>query len=507
MRRFRLRTLRWLAALLFLALLVAIVLRWVSLERWRWDVEQAEASSPRVAILTPTPKPEPTPAKPKPIAGKLETAQLFNGITLRPTVQPTPGRAASEERSDPQSYVLDLRLDIRMPAPNRTLDELAKINPELPQLLPGLTEMLQPEAVSPFFAEIYETKLKSLRANLGRLDQLLSRHNFYDTQTVLQLKHPQTQRKAVLLQADMDVDADGSDADRVPAGSGTSPNFQPFTSYRWAKKTQNQSAYLPVLEEKAKRLETEAAQKTIAAERKRELKRALAQTRDEIGTLKTFSFLIGATDPFIVIPGGFTRTEGAKVGDYAVVISGDVIYPAIVGDIGPNDKAGEASLRIAKEISTVATANFRPVSDLKVTYLIFPGTADTPFGPPDLDKINARCEALVNEIGGAGKPMHKWVNIIPPPPTPTPTPTPTPSPSPAASPSPSGSPGASPSASPSPSPTFAFPLPSASETPSRAPKASAAPSASPVVRQTPSGSRSTVASSRRPGMQTAPPME
>ena len=82
--------------------------------------------------------------------------------------------------------------------------------------------MLTPDSVSPFFKELYETKLKNLKEDLGRLDQLLSRHNFYDCQTVLQLRHPETKRRAVLLQADMDVDADGSDSDRLPAGSGTS---------------------------------------------------------------------------------------------------------------------------------------------------------------------------------------------------------------------------------------------------------------------------------------------
>jgi hypothetical protein len=337
--------------------------------------------------------------------------------------------------------------------------------------------MLKPESVSPFFTELYETKLKTLRANLGRLDQLLSRHNFYDCETVLQLKHPETKRKAVLLQADMDSDADGSDSDRMPGGSPmapVSPTTQPFTSYRWSKKTANPSLFLPTLEEKLKKLEAEAAIKTNSTDRKRELKGAIAQTRDEIGNLKQFSFLIGAADPFIVIPGGFTRVEGAKVGDYALVIAGDAIYPALVGDVGPNDKAGEASLRIAKEISTVATANNRAVSDLKVTYVIFPGTADTPFGPPDYDKLQLRCESLVNEIGGAGTPLHHWVNIIPPPPTPTPTPTPTPSPS--ESPSPSASPEGSPAASPS--PTFAFPLPS----PTASPSANATPRASPSSR-------------------------
>ena len=98
-------------------------------------------------------------------------------------------------------------------------------------------------------------------------------------------------------------------------------------------------------------------------------------------------------------------------------------FPAIVG-AGSLGQAGEASLRIAKEINSIATPNNRPVSDLKVTYLVFPGTAETPWGPPDLEKLQAKCEALVKEIGGAGVPLHHWENIIPPLPTPTPTPTP-----------------------------------------------------------------------------------
>jgi Fungal chitosanase of glycosyl hydrolase group 75 len=178
--------------------------------------------------------------------------------------------------------------------------------------------------------------------------------------------------------------------------------------------------------------------------------------RDEIESLKRYSFLIGATDPYIVLPSGLGKADGGKVGDYAVVIFGDRIFPAIVGDIGPSDKAGEASLRIAKEINANSGPNNRPVSDLKVTYLIFPGTAETPFGPPDLEKLQTRCEALVNEIGGAGTPLHHWENIIPPLPTPTPTPAPTPAPAPSATPLASTIPGASASASPA--ATFAFPI-------------------------------------------------
>src|SRR5207248_10085076 len=103
--------------------------------------------------------------------------------------------------------------------------------------LPGLASMLSRDPVSPLFAQLYDTKVRMLRENLGRLDLLLSRHNFFDCQTVLQLQHPQTHRKALLLQAEMDVDADGSDSDRLPAGTGAPANFKSATSYRWEKKT------------------------------------------------------------------------------------------------------------------------------------------------------------------------------------------------------------------------------------------------------------------------------
>jgi hypothetical protein len=457
--RIRLRTLRFFTLVLFSAVLAAIVLRWISLERWHRM--QAVAPEEPLEVVIPEKTPGPIqPNKPPVITGKLDTARLFSGITVHATVDPIPGGAASEERADPQSYVLDLKLHARVPAPNKTIEELAKVSPELPRLLPGLAAMLTPDSVSPFFKELYDTKLKLLQQNLVRLDQLLSRHNFYDCQTVLQLRHPESHRRAVLLQADMDVDADGSDSDRLPAGSGASPNFKPFTSFKWAKKSQIPSSYLPPMEERLKRYESELSAKGTAPERKRELKGAVAEVRDEIDSLKKYSFLIGATDPYIVLPSGLGKADGGKVGDYAVVVFGDRIFPAVVGDIGPSDKAGEASLRIAKEINANATPNNRPVSDLKVTYLIFPGTADPSFGPPDLEKLQARCEALVKEIGGASVPLHHWENIIPPLPTPTPTATPTPSPTtaptPSAMPSASTSPGASPSA------TFAFPMPAPS---------------------------------------------
>ena len=446
MRKVRIRTLFVFVLVLIAAAQAAIILRWISLEQWHRT--QVEPTTPiEVEIPEKTPTPAPSPRVPV-ITGKLDTARLFSGITVHAAVEPTPGGAASDERLDPQSYLLELKMHVRVPSPNASIEDLAKISPELPRLLPGLAALITPESVSPFFKELYDTKLRNLKENLVRLDQLLSRHNFYDCQTVLQLRHPETKRRAVLLQADMDVDADGSDSDRLPAGSGMSANFKPVTSFRWPKKSQIPNPYLVPAEERLKRYEGELAAKSTTAERKKELKAGIAAARDEIETLKKYSFLIGATDPYIVLPSGLARADGGKVGDYALVIFGDRIFPAVVGDIGPADKAGEASLRIAKEINAAATAYNRPVSDLKVTYLVFPGTADPPFGPPDLEKLQVRTEALVKEIGGAGVPLHHWENIIPPLPSPTPTATP----SPTASPTPTGSPG------PSPSSTFAFPL-------------------------------------------------
>jgi Fungal chitosanase of glycosyl hydrolase group 75 len=452
---------------LFAALFAAVVYRWISLERLQ-RVVPTEISG--------TPTPEPTATRPPVITGRLDTTKLFNGITLRSTVETTPGADATTERSDPESYVLDFKLLARVPSPNKSMEELAKVSPQLTTLLPNLASMLSVDPVSPLFAQLYDTKVRMLRENLGRLDLLLSRHNFFDCQTVLQLQHPQTHRKALLFQADMDVDADGSDADRLPAGTGAPTNFKPATSYRWQKKTDAPNPYLGATEERLKRAEDEYALATTTPARKRDLRNAIAELRAEVGTLKKFSFLIGATDPFIVVPGAFTHgQDGIKPGDYALVVFGDAIYPVIVGDVGPNDKVGEGSLRIAKELNALSTAYNRPVSDLKVTYIIFPGTAEKPFGPPDLEKVHARCETLVTEIGGASVPLHKWENTI------SPSPTPSPTPSSGETPSPSVAGSATPS--PSPAATFAFGLSSPAATASAS--STSASERSPAARRSP----------------------
>ena len=475
MPKIRLSTLRWLALLLFLGLFGAIVLRWISLERLRLTTEKL--SLPTLTSPAPPPVPTATPWRTPIIGGKLDTAKLWSGITVHAQVDPVPGGTASTERLDPESYVLDLRLKVSVPTPNRTLEELAQVSPDLPKLLPQLGAAIPADPVSPLFQQLYDLKVRTLREDLVRLDQLLSRHNFYDCQTILRLRSPETNRSVILLQADMDVDADGSDSDRLPDVSGSSANFKPFTSYHWKKQTSRPNPFLAPAEEKLRRYESEFAQKGLTMERNRDLRIGIQRMKAEVDSLQRFSFLVAATDPYIVLPGIFAQAKDAgRVGDYAVVVFGDQIYPAIVGDVGPSDKVGEASLRIAQQINARATPNNRPVSELKVTYLIFPGTAEMPFGPPDLKKIGARCEKLVKEIGGATVALHLWADLIP-------TPTPTPLSSPLATPSPDESP----TASPSPVPTFAFPTPVDLSSPagSPSPKPFPVPTTSPVVSPTP----------------------
>jgi hypothetical protein len=109
--------------------------------------------------------------------------------------------------------------------------------------------------------------------------------------------------------------------------------------------------------------------------------------RDEIAAMKKYSYLIGTYDPFIVVPGSFTKgNDAARVGDYAVVIAGSTIYPAIVGDVGPNDRVGEASLRIAKEVNALSNPNNPADQRIESNPNSFSiGTADFIVGPPDLE--------------------------------------------------------------------------------------------------------------------------
>jgi len=244
----------------------------------------------------------------------------------------------------------------------------------------------------------------------------------------------------------MDVNVDGSDGDRNIEVDGSGQFFQPQTSYRWRKTTDRPNPFLARTQQRLDDARAEMEKPETTPERKAQLKGRTEELGRKISELKTWSFLVSKTDPSIVLPGFMMRGEGPdepEFGDYAVVIHGNTMYPAILGDAGPSYKVGEASLRLCNQIKDTGTALARPVSDLAVTYLIFPGSADKERQAPDLERWRQRCAELLAEIGVPNVQLHEWEDVVPPWPTPTPTPAPGASPemSPAAEASPSVSPG------------------------------------------------------------------
>ena len=138
-----------------------------------------------------------------------------------------------------------------------------------------------------------------------------------------------------------------------------------------------------------------------------------------ITDMKIASFLIAEYDPFIVIPINILADRrdpyAPNIGDFAILIHEGTVYPAIVGDAGPSFKVGEASLRLAREINASATPYSRPVSDLTVTYLVFPRSADDPKRAPDYGYWRKRCGELVDKVGGLGEgvELYEWKDLLP----------------------------------------------------------------------------------------------
>ena len=395
---------RWLLCAIYLAPLL-----WTGCKKSEPTVPTSPAETTPQAPSSEVPSPaEPAPPPQAPVLNipykKLDVARLFNGIQVKTSLNVEFGGTATAERQDPSSYELELQMRVKVPKPHQSLGELQKLNPDLGWVLPDLGSLLQNAKVSPLYEELYERKVASLQNNLSHLETLLSRHNFFDIETILELESPLTHRKALLLQSDMDVDTDGSDGDRVSTMDVSSSTFQPFTSYRWQKRTQKPNPFLAVWEKKLKDTDKDLGSPNLNAARQKELLDLKASLKQQIIDLKKQSFLVGQVDPYVVLPLPLVaRKEGqpaARIGDYCVLIRGNQLWPAIVGDAGPSYKMGEASLRLCREMNARSASNWRAESDLKVTYLVFPGTAESPRSVPALEKWWMRCDALLGELGG-----------------------------------------------------------------------------------------------------------
>ncbi len=364
--------------------------------------------------------PEPAAPQPLPLGPVTDVRKLRSGIPFKTEVIFEQGGIASAERVDDESYVAQYTLKLKLPAAATTISDLEKSNPKLSKILPALPGLLEKAEVSKWYNKLYTNKSERVRRDANALNELLTKHNIYDCETILNLKAANG-RKVFLMQAEMDVVSDGSDGDRLPTMPDeivNSTHYQPFTSYGWPKKTTTPNPMIAGLERRIENAKTELAAAATPAARKTWLKERITELNRYIADLKSRSYLIAEYDPFIVIPVNLLtdRTDpyAPKVGDYAVVIHGETIYPCIVGDGGPTFKVGEASLRMAREINPNSSPYSRPVSDLKITYVVFPGSREEKKGPPDLKLWKEKCGALLTEIGGLGEgySLYEWKDLL-----------------------------------------------------------------------------------------------
>lgn len=348
--------------------------------------------------------------------------ELARGLNLKTEVNFKKSTdSATLLRNDKANYRVSLRMDITLPEPLKSTADFARVNPHLPRIFPNLESLTDKAKVSGFYHQLMARKQLEIRKDLVTLNRILTRHNYYDCESILEITAPGTNRKALWIQADMDVVSDGTDGDRLPhmpAEIVNSSNYQPFTSYRWPKQTDKPN---PVLVSWQKRLKDARARTATAAQ-----KSSIPTLERSIVDLKNNSFLIAEYDPFIVIPLGIMNNSSSAFspspGDYAVVICKNKLFPAIVGDAGPRYKIGEASLRLAKEINSLASPYRRPVSDLSVSYIVFPKSADPVKQAPDYAVWKNKCEELLNDLGGigVGYQLHEWEDLLAPPAPPTP---------------------------------------------------------------------------------------
>jgi hypothetical protein len=371
----------------------------------------------------PTTQPEVPPEPPPqiPLGTVTDVRQLRSGIPFKTEITFEEGQTAVAERVDPESYTARYELNLRLPKAATTLEELEKPSPNLSAILPGLPPLLEKAKVSPFYATLYKNKADRVRRDAHSLTELLTKHNIYDCETILHMTAANG-RKVFFMQAEMDVVSDGSDGDRLaemPDAIVNSTHYQPFTSYGWPKKTPTPNPMIAGWEKRIEAGTKEMKDPVTSADRKKWLAERIAMLKRGIQDLKARSYLIAEYDPFIVIPVNLLTNRSdpfaPKVGDYAVVIYGEKVYPCIVGDGGPTFKVGEASLRMAKEINERASPYSRPVSDLTVSYVVFPGSREPKNGPPDYEVWRQKCHELLQEVGGLGDgyQLHQWTDLIP----------------------------------------------------------------------------------------------
>ncbi|MCB1099600.1 MAG: hypothetical protein KDN22_28780 [Verrucomicrobiae bacterium] len=338
----------------------------------------------------------------------------------------TSERTSASLRAGGRSYIEGI--DFVRPSPATSAEQLEAINPSLPRLLPGFRKLMESAEVSDRYTELYDRKIARLKKG-----ELSTQHNYFDCETALRLVYPDTGRKVFLLQSDMDVVTDGSDPGRAASIEDydlarTSDWYLPETSYTWARTSGGAENpflnYYPEALENLKKMRLQIVEqakgdsgvvwremlKTCDAQISRIKQRGL--TSSTVQGLRARRFLLADRDPFIVLPRTWVNSSsawGPMTGDFAAVVYRNRIYPAVLGDAGPADKAGEASLYIAKALNPRANGKNRAISDVSVSYFVFPKSGVTK-GEPDLKLWREHVLQLLDEIGGVSEPavVHTW---------------------------------------------------------------------------------------------------
>ena len=310
-------------------------------------------------------------------------------------------------------------ISIKRPEAVSDFGTLRELNPKLSTALADIESLVERGTVSSRFRLLFDEKAKHIKRQ-KTLDAL-SNYNYYDCATIMDLVHPETGRKALLIQAGMDVVTDGSDPDRAGDladyhGALSSNWFQPYTGYVWGR-AKNKNPFGSYYDDRISEL---VGLKAEVDERNKELPiRAFRMVselyQEEINHLSRVKkdnswglrnnprSVVAALDPIIVLPRNwFGKSASISHGDYALVIYGDRVFPTMVAEAGPTYKIGEASLRLAREINKDASGTQRAVDAFGVTYVVFPGTRKASRSEPDVLEINAKVRALVDEIGGLG---------------------------------------------------------------------------------------------------------
>ena len=298
-------------------------------------------------------------------------------------------------------------------------------------ILPKFEEIIKSSKVSEYYHLLYQTKTTYLEQG-----SFPSTHDYFDCETVLECEHDGT--KFLFLQADMDVVTDGTDPERAGLLSDydearVSNSFLPYTKHGWPNSASTpKNPFLDYYPDLLEELETLKNEISVKAKRDKgvvwrkllvDIEKQIQYAKRKGPGTKPYDWIddrrypLATEDPFIVLPDGWFRKSSKwkpQPGNFAAAIHKGKIYPAILGDSGPEHKVGEASIKLAKMIHPDASGKKRAAEDLTVSYLVFPGTSSSPYPPSNdgghLELWMEEVRKLLGKIGGISDPsvLHKW---------------------------------------------------------------------------------------------------